>query len=351
MIGDIVPLLTNAKRVVISTHTRPDGDAIGSQLAIGAFLEQRGTEVWMINSDPVPYNLEWMQGVDRIRVYDHSLDLVEAIASADVVIVVDTNAASRLGTSGNQLKAANGKKVLIDHHTDPEDWFDFSHRREDASSTGELLYELMAGWDLSGITPAVAEPLYVAIMTDTGSFRYSNVTPVLHRMTADLIERGELDAAHIHGQVYDRKSMEGLRLMSAVLGTMQLHFDGLVGTMVVTRQFLADSGASVEETDGFVNLLLSVEGVQVALMFTETAKGTKISFRSKGNWHVHKWAQSLGGGGHRNASGAFQHSSLDETVQKAVNTASRFLDLPESGPGPELSEDDVEYLAMLGEKN
>jgi len=156
MVADIVQFLKSTNRVVITTHTRPDGDAIGSQLALGLFLEAMGKDVWMINSDPVPYNMEWLPEAHRIRTYDHSLELVEAIASADAVLIADTNALHRLGTPGNQLKGSGGKKILIDHHTDPEDWFDMSHRRETASSTGELVYELIAGWDLGGLSPAVA---------------------------------------------------------------------------------------------------------------------------------------------------------------------------------------------------
>jgi len=347
MVADIVQVLKNANRVVISTHTRPDGDAIGSQIALGTFLSAKGKDVWMINSDPMPYNMEWLPGSKEVKVYDHSVEIVEAVKTADAVVVVDTNTAHRLGTPGNQLKGSDGTKILIDHHTDPEDWFDMSHRRETASSTGELIYELMAGWDLSGITSEVAQALYVAIMTDTGSFRFSNVSPMLHRMTADLLERADTDPAWMHSMVYDRKSPEGMKLLAAVLSTQQLYFDGTVGTMVVSRQMLEDTGAPVEETDGFVNMLLSIEGVRVAMLMTETARGTKISFRSKGDWEVHKWAQSMGGGGHRNASGAFRGESLEDTMQYVLNTAPKYLDVKKSDPDAELSDEDAEYLAML----
>ncbi len=349
MVADIIQVLKNAQRVVISTHTRPDGDAIGSQLALGTFLKAQGKEVWMLNSDPVPYNLEWLPGVGDVQVYDHSLEHVEAIASADTVVVVDTNAAHRLGTPGNQLQGSSARKILVDHHTDPEGWFDMSHRRESASSTGELVYELMAGWNLAGITSDIAKALYVAIVTDTGSFRFSNVTPVLHRMTADLLERADANPAWMHSMVYDRKSPEGMKLMAAVLATQELHFDGTVGTMYVTNQMLEDIGASIEETDGFVNLLLSIEGVQVALMLTETSKGTKISFRSKGDWEVHKWAQSMGGGGHRNAAGAFNHEALRATVNRVIETAPKFLAVS-AEESEALSSEDAAYLEMLGGK-
>jgi len=348
MVADLIPILERADRVVITTHTRPDGDAIGSQVALGHFLRDKGKEVWMINSDPSPYNLEWIPGSSDVLVYDHSLQQVEAIASADAVVVVDTNAVNRLGKPGSQIQGSSAKKLLIDHHTDPEGWFDLSHRRETASSTGELLYELMAEWDRDGITSDVAIALYVAIMTDTGSFRFSNVSPALHRITADLLDRASMDSAQMHSLVYDRKSAEGLRLMAAVLSSLELHFDGAVGAMVVTRQMLEDTGAGAEETDGFVNMLLTIEGVHVALIFTETAKGTKISFRSKGDWEVHKWAQSLGGGGHRNAAGAFVQESLEKTIASLLASAPRFLNIEQPESGSDLSAEDADYLAMLG---
>jgi phosphoesterase RecJ-like protein len=276
MIAELIEALQKAERVVISTHTRPDGDAIGSQLALASFLRAKGKQVWMINSDPVPYNLEWLPGAEEIRIYDHSVALVEAMASADAVVIVDTNALSRLGTPGNQLKGTSGRRILIDHHTDPETWFDLVHRRESASSTGELLYELMAGWDLSAITPEAAISLYVAILTDTGSFRFAQVTPTLHRMTADLLERAGMNPSDIHARVYDRKSPEGMKLL------------------------------------------------------------------------VHRWAQHFGGGGHRNAAGAFVKARLQETIQQAFETAPRYLAVEAPDEETALSDEDAAYLAMLG---
>lgn len=334
--------------MVLSTHTRPDGDAIGSQLAFGNFLEAKGLQVLMLNSDPMPYNLEWLPGSEIIEVYDGSLSQVEALATADAVIVLDTNAVSRLGHVGEPIRRSKKVKVLIDHHTDPENWFDLIHRRESASSTGELLMELMEQWDAEAISSECALALYVAILTDTGSFKYSNVTPTLHRQVARLVEIAQLDPADVYAQVYDKKSIEGLRLLTNALSTVQVHHNGLVGSMIVSKRSLKNSGASVEETDGIVNHLLSIEGVRVALLFTETERGTKISFRSKGDYHVHKWAQSFGGGGHRNASGAFVRADLESVVRDAVKSASKFIETNSDELDGEISAEDADYLSMLG---
>ncbi len=343
----IVSALRKARRIVISTHTRPDGDAIGSQLALGNYLKRQGKEVMMLNQDPSPYNLEWMPGADHIELYDGSLRQVEFIAHADVAMILDTNVQERLGTVGKQMRDTTATKILVDHHTDAENWFDLTWKRESASSTAELLFELFEQWDLDVIDYDVAAPLYVAMMTDTGSFRFSNVTATLHRMVAELLDRGHIDTSVLHAEVYDKKSIEGIKLLSSVLSSIELHYDGRIGTVVVTRRMLSDSRASVEETDGFVNQVLSIEGVLVALIFTETERGTKISFRSKGENHVHKWAQSYGGGGHRNASGAFIVGTLDNAFRKAIASAPHFIDLPTLETSSELSDEDAAYLNSL----
>lgn len=345
----VLNLLEKASTVVISVHTRPDGDAIGSQLALGLFLESQGKHVTYLNADPHPYNLDWLPGREKLEVYTGSLKQVEALDRADVVVVADTNAQHRIGDHGRLIREGKATTLLIDHHTDPETWFHTTYRRESASSTGELVYELIAAWDIDAIDNAIAANLYVAIMTDTGSFRFSSVTPALHRIVADIMERGKLEVSELHAEVYDKRTPEGMRLMGRILDTLTLTFNGELAHMSVTRSALMETGASVEETEGLVNQALSVEGVRVALIFTETERGTKISFRSKGSDHVHAWARSLGGGGHRNASGAFVHKPLDATIRTAVETAPRFIAFndAESSTSDELSAADAAYLSAL----
>lgn len=343
-------LLRSADRLVLSTHTRPDADAIGSELALALFLRGEGKEVEIINSDPVPYNLDWMPGTETIRVYEGSLEQLEIIDRADLVVALDTNAERRLGDVGRFFRNASADKLLIDHHTDPENWFDAQIVRETASSTGELIYEILADWDIERIDYGIAVSLYTAIMTDTGSFRYSNVTPELHRLTADLIERGSLDVSVIYSDVNDRKSPEGLHLLGRVLESIELAYGGALATAVVSTHAMSSTGASSDETDGFVNHLLSIDGVRVATLLTETKNGTKISFRSKGDAYVHKWAQSMGGGGHRNASGAFVNDSLDEVRRSVVKSAPKYLDL-ESSPDGAVDPDDDEVLSSLMDMN
>lgn len=343
----VVNTLKGARSVVISVHTRPDGDAIGSQLGLGLFLEAAGKDVLMLNADGHPYNMDWLPGSEKISKYDGRLGQLKALAGADVIVVADTNAVHRIGDHGKIIREGSATTILIDHHPDPENWYDMTYRRESASSTGELIFEILSEWDADLIDDRIATSLYTAIMTDTGSFRYSNVTPELHHVAAELIQRGQLDVSHIHAEVYDKRSPEGIRLMGRILDTLDLRFEGQLGMMAVTRSALADTGAPVEETDGIANQILSIEGVRVALLLTETERGTKISFRSKSTDHVHSWARSLGGGGHRNASGAFVHKSLDETIRIVVESAPRFISFDVSEASDTLSDEDTAYLSAL----
>ena len=337
-------------RFVISTHTRPDGDAIGSQLALGRLLSKLGKHVFLVNADPPARNLEWLPGCDEVRIFDGGLEQREAIASADVIAVVDTNVEDRLGTLGEAVRHASAKKLLVDHHPEAESWFDHAYVRETASSTGQLIFELIEERDLNLLDHDLATNLYVAIMTDTGSFRYSHMSATVHRVTAELIERGTLSPELIHQKLYDTRSLGSLRLLSAALGTTTLRFDGRLGYMVISKDMLQESGADRDDTEGLVNYVLSIEGVEVALLFFESEAGTKISFRSRGKVFVHEWARSLGGGGHHLASGAFVRADVATTIDSVVPQAERFYGWDAKGADrDDLSPEDHSYLSTLME--
>ena len=346
MTDQILDCLYRHERFVITTHVRPDADAIGSQVALGRFLRALGKEVTLLNSDPPPDNLGWLPDIGAVQVFDGAPEQLKQIAGADVLLVVDTNALHRIGKLADPVTNSGARKVLIDHHTEPETWFDLTYARDTASSTGELVYELIAAHDADAIDEAIATALYSAILTDTGSFRYSSVTPAVHRIVADLMERGNLLPEVIYTRLYDTKSLEGLRLLSRSLGTIRLHYDDQVGYMVVSRRMLEETGATSDDTEGFVSYVHSIDGVRVALLFTETVSGTKVSFRSKGDMHVNKWAQAFGGGGHRNASGAYVRQPLEDVIDKVIAAAPQYLDLEET-EDEVLSQDDEDYLALL----
>ncbi len=358
MLEDVLPLLLEKKRFLITTHVRPDGDAIGSQLALGQFLHKLGKQVAMINTDPLPGNLDWIPGVEAIKVFDGALAQHEYIGGADVIVVVDTNTLDRLGRKmAKPVKNSGALKILIDHHTEPETWFDRTFVRDTASSTGELIHELITAHEPALIDETIATALYAAILTDTGSFRYSSVTPAVHRVVADLLERGSMAPAAVYAALYETRRPHWVRLLALVLETLTLRYDGLLSYLVVTRRVLEETGATNEDTEGFVSYGLAIEGVRVALIFTETLRGTKVSFRSKGDYYVHEWARAFGGGGHRNASGAYFKRPLDEVLDVVLASAPRYLGLSDAEPeadgalSPEadgvLSPEDEAYLSTL----
>ncbi len=344
---EVLDVFRQGSRFVITSHVRPDGDAIGSELALARFLRKLGKTATVINSDPLPYNLFWLPGADEIVVYDGSIRQREAIADADAVLIVDTNALERIGRLSGAIQNARGAKVLIDHHTNPERWFDVVYVRDTASSTAELMYELIAAYDPELLDTEMATCLYTAMMTDTGSFRYSSVNPQVHRIVADLLERGDIEPAPIHIAVYDTRTLEGLRLLGLALESITLCYGGQLGYMVVSQRMVRESSSSLEETEGFVNYALSIEGVRAALLFSETESGTKVSFRSKGDTYVNEWARSFGGGGHRNASGAYVRRPLEAVVDEVVAAAARYLGLNEAEEETPLSAEDQSYLSSL----
>lgn len=323
--------LLSKQSFCLVTHVRPDGDAIGSQLALGLFLDKLGKEVHMINSDPIPDNMAWLPEVDRVEVFAGTIDQRERINGAEAIVVMDANGRNRLGDVAQLIDNSTAVKYLIDHHTNPETWFDESYLKDQASSTGELVFELIrAAGKLELIDSKIASALYAAIVTDTGSFKYSAVTPALHRIVADILERGGIQPTPIHTAIYDTRSLSSLRLLSRVLATITLKYNGQVGYMQIPQRTLRELQADSDETEGFVNYVLSIEGVAAGLMFLETAKGTKVSFRSTGDTHVNEWAQAFGGGGHRNASGAFLKKSLAKTIEMVIEAAPRFIDIDDA---------------------
>lgn len=343
--------LLAAERVVIASHTSPDGDALGSAIAVARWLRALGKDARVLNPDAHPHKFDWLaeaQPPGLLGVFERGrLEHAEAIAQADVLLTVDTNARKRLGAVGDAFFQASQPRLLLDHHPHPEPWFDRACVRTDAAATGEIVYDLIAGHDAAAIDRDIATALYVAIMTDTGSFRYGATTPRTHAITADVLARGGLRPEPIHVAVFDGRSMASLRLQARAIDTIALHYGGRLATMFVTQAMLEEAGALFDETEGLVGYGLSLDGVQAALIFLETATAVKISFRSKGDCPVNAWAARFGGGGHANASGAYIPGKPLRRVMREVIAAApeHIAGTPEDGG--ELSEEDLRLLASF----
>ncbi len=344
--------LLDAERVLVTSHIRPDGDALGSEIAVARFLRKLGKEVTVLNADPEPRTLAWLaaeQPDDLLVVYEAGdLAQAEAAARADAFLVVDTGAGHRLGPVEARFKSTTGKRLLIDHHPDPEPLFDLVCVRTDCASTAEIVYDLIAGYDPGLIDTAIATALYVGIVTDTGSFRYSATTARTHRVVADLLERGGIAPEPIHIAVYDGRTREGLRLLARALDTIAVHYDGRLASLYVTQEMLREAGAFFDETEGLINYGLSLDGVEAAVIALETPSGVKLSFRSKGDCPINAWAARFGGGGHPNASGAYVTGKpLHRVLKEVIDSAPRHV---AAGPAGEDDDDDeltADALALL----
>ena len=344
-----------ADRLVLTSHLRPDGDAIGSEIALARALVALGKRVMILNTDAVPRTLDWLveeQPEGLVQLYESgNLEQARAVAEADLLLVLDTNAKHRLGPVGDLFQQSGKPLLLVDHHPDPEGWFDLTCVRTDASAASEIVYDLVAGYDPGLIDRAVATALYVGIMTDTGSFRYGATTPRTHAIVSDVLARGDLRPEPIHVALFDGRSLASLRLLSAALATIQTHYDGRFATIAVTQNTIRQTGAFFDEAEGLVNYALSLDGVVAAAIFLELPSGVKLSFRSKGDCPINGWANHFGGGGHANASGAYvAGAQLKRLLKDVVDSApAHIMAAPGSTEADdgELSDDDLALLSQF----
>ena len=311
--------LAASPEIIITTHYNPDGDAIGASLALYLILSRLGHKVSVIVPNDYPAFLKWLPGNEDINIYEDSEALCDSlIMKANIIFCLDYNSLSRVKLFSDKLLVSKATKILIDHHADPSNEFDFIHSRISISSTCELLYEFIIGLRFDNqINKDIAECLYVGIMTDTGSFSYACNYSQTYETTASLIKQG-IDAEQIHRSVYDTYSENRMRLLGYCLSERLLvNLKYKTAYIWLTQNDLVRFDHQVGDTEGVVNYALSIEGVTLAALFTEQDDRIRISFRSKGEFSVNEFARKhFAGGGHRNASGGDSFLGIDETLQK-----------------------------------
>lgn len=322
---DILKILKKSKKVLITTHTNPDGDAIGSALALYHYLIENNIITQIIISDDVPRNLQFLPGSKVVEAYNPNRHN-QFIKSADTIVLLDLNDVARTRLLVQPLEQSTAFKIVIDHHTNPKDFANLLYSNTESSSTGELIFHLLSADEDFRINRKVAECIYVAIMTDTGSFRFPRTTSEVHRIIAALIEAGA-DPYKIYDYVHNQNPLKIVRLLGVALSKMQLYFGGKVCIMTIDKNDFATTGTTFRDTEFFVDRTLSVEGVEIGILLTEVfERGEfKISLRSKGDVYVNQIATALGGGGHLNAAGATIKSlSLDSALQSITNQLIKF---------------------------
>ncbi|MFY0607819.1 MAG: DHH family phosphoesterase [Cyclobacteriaceae bacterium] len=321
-------LLSTPQKIVITTHANPDADALGSSLGLYHFLNNRGHQTQVITPTEYPEFLHWMEGNDHVIAYSDDKDpqIRQLIQDADLVCCLDFSSLNRIKKLGEMVGESKAKKLLVDHHLNPEDFADFKLWDNTAAATAELIYDMILLLDgKDEINTAIAEALYAGIMTDTGSFKHGSTSAKIHRTVADLIDLGA-NVTKISRLIYDTNSLNRLRFIGyALMEKLVVDAKHQVAYFVISQEehdrFHLKSG----DTEGLVNYALSIKGIVVAAILMEKDQEVKMSFRSIPGYAVNDFAsEHFSGGGHRNASGGISDIGLEATVEKFKSLIPQF---------------------------
>lgn len=319
-IAAIYPLLTEPKNIVITFHQKPDADAMGSGLGLYHFLKQLGHEVTVISPTNWAGFLSWMPGCKKMLDFEmQNAKALTALNSAEWVFCLDFNTMDRTKKMADLLSGLSCTKILIDHHQQPQvEAFNYGISDVNKSSTSEMVYDfIMASEHADKLNVNVAECLYAGVMTDTGSFRFTSTTASVHRMVADLKDKG-LEHSHIHENLFDNFLESRFRFFGHVLlNRMEIFYEYNTALIAIPQADLIKYNVRTGDTEGLVNFPLSIHGVKLASIIIDRGDERKSSFRSKGGFDVNTFARKyFNGGGHFNAAGGKNTESLDEVVRK-----------------------------------
>ena len=317
LLRPVLERLLGARRVVLSTHLSADGDAAGSTAAMAAWLESRGIHATIVHPTPSPGLYAFL--LHRPDVVVELPEAASAIAEADLFLVLDTSEPKRVGELASQLPA--DLTVVVDHHPAGSACVgSLAVQDPSAAATTELVYDLLSL--AGGAWPAAAElAIYVGLVTDTGSFRYSNTTPRAHAIAADLLSRG-IDPEAVYRRLFAVIPHRRVHLLREALGRLDVDADAGLAWIVIPREIAAELGAESEDFEGLVEHARSIQGTQIAILFRETPEQeTKISFRSNGEADVNQLARQFGGGGHLKAAGAKVSAPAAEVVPQVLAAA------------------------------
>ena len=328
----IYPLLNQPRNLVITTHQKPDADAMGSSLGLYLFLKKFGHTITVISPTNWASFLSWMPESNKVLDYEtQTARANEAIDAADWIFCLDFNTLSRTKRMEAKLLAVKAEKILIDHHREPQqEVFTYGISDTGKSSTAEMIYDLIinSGYD-EKIDEPIASCLYAGVMTDTGSFRFPSATASVHKMVAHLKEKG-LKHSIIHEELFDNFLESRFRFIGHVLlNRMEVFYEYNTALIVIPQADLIKFNVKTGDTEGLVNYPLSIIGIRLAAVIIDRGEERKSSFRSKGDFDVNTFARTyFNGGGHFNAAGGFNKEPLEEVVSKfkqAIKENEKFL--------------------------
>ncbi len=325
--------LNQPRKAVIVTHFKPDADALGSSLGLAGFLRKKGHKVQVITPSDFPHFLAWMPGSQDVIALskenpEPEKKALDTIAKADVIFCLDFSSLNRINDLGDVVKKSKAKKVMVDHHLEPEKFADFVQWDSKAASTAGLVFELIKELDEESLMDeAIANCLYAGLMTDTGGFRHSNTTQKEFLIASELVGFGA-DPSNVSRQIYDNNSIERLRLVGFVLNEkLKILPEYNTAYITLSQEDLKKYGSQTGDTEGLVNYGLSVKGMKLAVILYDRKDEIKLSFRSVGDFDVNALARKyFEGGGHKNASGGSSKLSLEDALKKFLEVLPLYKD-------------------------
>lgn len=312
--------LAKPQQIVVTTHHKPDGDALGSSLAMYHWLKAKGHAVNVVVPSDFPTFLDWMPGRQDVIIYpQHKTESDALIASADIIFCLDFNGLARIHAMAESVRNAGGLKVMIDHHLDPDGFDDFRHWDSNAAATAQLVYDFIVNpmAEPNAITADIATCLYTGIMTDTGSFRFQSTTAEIHLIIADLITRGARNW-EIHEHVYNSSTENRLKFLGfCLLNRLEVLPEYRTALFSISREDLSQFHITTGDTEGLVNYALSISGMKLAALIIDRTEQVKLSLRSIGDFPCNEVCKEhFNGGGHRNAAGGNSNEPLPDVVKK-----------------------------------
>ena len=315
-------IIKTKKHALILSHQGPDGDSIGSSVSLSLYLKKIGIDNKIIFPDPYPNFYSWVSGIENSIIASENLDLLnDLFEKSDLIICLDFNHRSRVGKNLSPFLINTTEKhvIVIDHHTNPENFGDSEIINVGASSTCELIFNLIkSNGDLDLLDIPIAESIYTGLITDTGSFKYSSVSSSTHLIASKLKEIG-LNHVNIHNNIFDQNSVSKINLLGYALQKIKLDQKSSLAYLVLSQLELEQFDFQKGDSEGFVNYCLSIKNIRNAVFLRQDKNLIKISFRSKGDVKMNEFSQEYyGGGGHQNAAGAAVESSDIDTVTKKL---------------------------------
>lgn len=326
---EIIQLIETNQIFILTSHTNPDCDALGSELALAEHLRNLGKQVTILNSDPVPRPFRFLDSHPRGRIKRYSQARhLPLINRAEIIFVLDASGGwERVGRVGEALQQAKAKKICIDHHPDTTDFVDVAVVDTEAAATAELIHSLLVAMN-GRLSPTMAEALYAAVVTDTGSFRFPKTSPRTHHLAAELLAAGA-NPSYIYSQLYEQYPLGRVRLKGHVIDSIQTAAGGQIAYYKLDRATLKRYGVKASDLDGFASLGQEIGGVRVTIFCLETSNSrVKISLRSDGTVAINHIAAEYDGGGHPSAAGAAVNGKLDQVLDQVLEKVRHLLAAP-----------------------